>query len=136
MAQNKVTSVQWPQIYSAEINYEDVGDDIVVDVQPGFVLLDIGAVVATAFNGTTPTMSAVDNMSSPNTLVASAAIATAGGVLSIAANMKGKFYPAGGKITFKPVVAGGTPSAGRALIYVQGFVMGRQNERIGTSVAT
>jgi hypothetical protein len=132
MAQRKITSVQWPRVWAGEFDYNDVGNDIVVDVQPGFVLLDIGTVVVTAFNGTTPTLSAVDNMTTPNTLIASAAIATAGGVLAIAANKKGLYYPAGGKISFKPVVASGTPTAGKGLIFLQGYVNGRQNERVGT----
>lgn len=136
MAQIKVTSVQYPMVFTAEITYEEIGDDVTIDLQPGFVLQDISVIVVTGFNGTTPTLSAVDNMATPNTVVASAAIAAAGTVLPLVSAEKGNYYPAGGKIMFKPVVAGGTPSAGKALILLQGVVMGRQNERVGTANAT
>lgn len=133
MAQSKVTSLQWPMFFTATFTSEDVGDELIIDVPPGFILLDAGIVVTTAFNGTTPTVSAVDNKASPNTIIASGALAV--GDLTMA-DVKGTYYPSGGKITFKPVVASGTPTAGVAHLFVGGVVPGRQNERYGTSVAT
>lgn len=134
MAQSKVTSLQWPMAFTATVTFDDVGDDVVLDLPPGFILLDALLVVTTAFDGTTPTAALTDNKTSPNAVIASAALTV--GVKNIAANMKGLVYPAGGKLTLNPRVASGTPSAGVAQLVVQGVVPGRQNERFGTSNAT
>ena len=134
MAQRKVTSLQWPMAFTATVTFSDVGNDVVLDLPPGFILLDALLAVTTAFNGTTPTAALTDNKGSPNAILASAALAA--GVQGIAANMKGLSYPNGGKLTFNPRIAGGTATAGVAQLVVVGVVPLRQNERFGTSIAT
>lgn len=131
MAQKNVTSLQWPMAFHAKVTFDDVGKDVVLALPPGFILTDAMFVVTTSFNGTTPTVSLVDNMSTPNDIIASAA-ATAG-VLAMAAGEKGNMYPAGGKMTLKPVIAGGTATAGEGHLVVIGVVAGRQNEHYGNS---
>lgn len=134
MAQRKVTSLQWPMAFTATVTHQDVGNDVVLDLPPGFILLDALLVVTTAFDGTTPTAALTDNKGTPNAVIAAGAL-TAGPKL-IAENMKGLVYAAGGKLTLNPRVAGGTPTAGVAQLVVTGVVPGRQNERFGTTNAT
>ncbi len=134
MAQKKITSAQYSLAFTSTITFDDVGDDVVVDVPPGFVLLDALLVVDVAFNGTTPTAGLTDNKTSPNAIIANGALTV--GAKTIANGMKGQFYPSGGKLTLNPRIAGGTATAGSARLIVEGVVMDRQNERFGTSVAT
>lgn len=134
MAQSKVTSLQWPMAFTATVTSADVGNDVVLDLPPGFILMDAMLVVTTAFDGTTPTAALTDNKQSPNAIIASGALTV--GVKNIAANMKGLTYPAGGKMTLNPRIASGTNTAGVAQLVVMGVVPGRQNERFGTSNPT
>lgn len=134
MAQRKVTSLQWPMAFTATVTHVDVGNDVVLDLPPGFILLDAVLVVTTAFNGTAPTAALTDNKGTPNAVIANAALTA--GVLAIANGMKGLAYPAGGKLTLNPRITGGTATAGVAQLVVTGVVPGRQNERFGTTNAT
>ena len=135
MAQIKVTNVQYPMVWNVEINPDDVGNEVVIDVPPGFVLTSMANVIRTVFNGTTPTYSIVDNKSSPTTYIASATSGTAGITSPIAATLYSEF-PSGGKIRILYVIASGTTTTGRADVLVQGIVRGRQNERVGANIAT
>lgn len=135
MAQIKVTNVQYPMVWNVEVNPDDVGNELVIDVQPGFVLTGLANVIRTPFNGTTPTYSIVDNKSSPTTYIASATSGTAGVTNAISTTLYAEF-PNGGKIRILYVVASGTPTTGRADVIVQGIVRGRQNERVGANIAT
>lgn len=132
MSQIKVTNVQYPMVWNVEIGPEDVGNEVVIDVQPGFILTGLANVIRTAFNGTTPTFSIVDNKASPTTLVASAA-ATAPGVTNAIGSTLYAEYPSGGKLR---ILYLGDSTAGRADVIVQGIVRGRQNERVGANIAT
>ncbi len=134
MAQSKVTSAQWALAFTATVGKDDVGNDVVIDVPPGFVLMDALLVVDVAFDGTTPTAALADNKASPTSIIASGALTVGAKTMVTAA--KGTFYPSGGKLTLNPRVASGTVTTGSARLIVQGVVMGRQNERFGTSVAT
>lgn len=134
MAQRKVTSLQWQMAFTATVTFSDVGNDVVLDLPPGFILLDALLVVTTAFNGTTPTAALKDNKGTPNEVIAAGALTA--GVKDIADGMKGLVYPAGGKLTLNPRIAGGTATAGSAELVVTGIVPGRQNERFGTTNAT
>lgn len=136
MAQVKVKNVQYPMVWNVELGPEDVGDEIVIDVPPGFILTGGAVAVRTNFNGTTPTISVVDNKETPTEVLGTTALTTAAAAgLAFSAGLFGE-YPSGGKIRILPVVASGTPTAGRADVLVQGIVKGRQNELVGTNVAT
>ena len=135
MAQIKVQNVQYPMVFNVQLTIADLGDEVVIDVPPGFILTGLANVIRTVFNGTTPTFSVVDNKASPTTLIASAA-ATALGITSAIPATLFSEYPNGGKIRILYVSAGGTPTTGLADVIVQGIVRGRQNERVGTNIAT
>lgn len=135
MAQIKVKNVQYPMVWNVEIGPEDVGNEVVIDVPPGFVLTGLANVIRTVFNGTTPTYSIVDNKAAPTTLIASATSGTAGITNAVATTLYSE-YPNGGKIRILYVVASGTTTAGRADVVVQGIVRGRQNENVGANRAT
>jgi hypothetical protein len=133
MAQIKVTNAQYPLVFNVEITAADVGQEVVIDVQPGFILTGGAFVTRQGFNGTTPTASVVDNKSSPTTIVASGSIA-APAVASVAAGALYAEYPSGGKLRILAIGTGVT--SGRADFVVQGIVRGRQNERIGANIPT
>lgn len=135
MAQVKITNVQYPMVWNVEVNPDDVGNELVIDVPPGFVLTGLVNVIREVFNGTTPTYSVVDNKASPTTYIASATSGTAGTTNAIAATLYSEF-PSGGKLRILYVVASGTTTTGRADVIVQGIVRGRQNERVGANIAT
>lgn len=135
MAQIKVTNAQYPLVFNVEVDPDDVGNELVIDVPPGFILTGLANVIRTVFNGTTPTYSIVDNKSSPTTYIASATSGTAGITNAIAATLYSEF-PNGGKLRILYVVASGTTTTGRADVIVQGIVRGRQNERFGSNIAT
>lgn len=129
----KVTSLQWPMAFTATITHENVGKDVVLDLPPGFILLEALLVVTTAFNGTAPTAALTDNKSTPTAVIASGALTV--GVKVQAADTKGIAYPAGGKLTLNPRITGGTATAGVAQLIVTGVVPGRQNEHFGSHTA-
>lgn len=134
MAQIKVTNAQYPLIFNVELGPDDIGNEVVVDVQPGFILLRAVVAVRTAFNGTTPTISVVDNKDTPTEIIDDAtSLAT---VAATAATVLYGEYPSGGKLRILPVVASGSVTAGLADVLIEGIVKGRQNERIGTNAAT
>lgn len=135
MAQIKVTNLQFPMVFNVEVGPEDVGHELVLDVPPGFILTGLANIIRTAFNGTTPTFSIVDNKTAPTTYIASATSGTAGITNAIATTLYAEF-PNGGKLRILYAMASGPATAGRADVIVQGIVRGRQNERVGTSVAT
>ncbi len=135
MAQIKVKNIQSRVVFNVEINPDDVGHEVVIDVPPGFILLNVANVIRTAFNGGTPTFSIVDNKSSPTTLIASASSATAGNS-EVTSAARYSEYPNGGKLRILYVVASGAATAGRADVLVEGIVRGRQNENFGSNIAT
>lgn len=131
MAIRKLTAVQYPMSFVHEITFEDVGDELVIDLPSHFIYTGLGTVnVITAFNGTTPTISVVDNAGTPNTYLASTALTA--GVKAMDAAEANNYYPSGARISILPVVASGTPTAGRAIVTFTGVVLGRQNERVGS----
>lgn len=135
MAQIKVKNLQYPMVYNVEVGPEDVGHELVIDFPPGFILTGLANIIRNAFNGTTPTFSIVDNKSSPTTYIASATSGTAGITNAIATTLYAEF-PSGGKLRILYAMASGSVTAGRADVIVQGIVRGRQNENVGSSIAT
>lgn len=133
MAQIKVTNAQYPLVFNVELTAADVGNEVVIDVQPGFILTGAALVTREGFDGTTPTASVVDNKESPTTIIASGSIAAGATATAEAAALYSE-YPSGGKLRILAIGAGVTE--GRADFIVQGIVRGRQNERIGANIAT
>lgn len=133
MAQIKVTNAQYPLVFNTELDGTDANNEVVIDVPPGFILTGAAVAIRTAFNGTTPTYSVVDNKSTPTTIIASTS-ATAIAATSAAGGALYTEYPSGGKIRILLIGAG--TSTGRGDVIVQGIVRGRQNERVGANIAT
>lgn len=133
--QTKISTVQYPMVFTATVGAEAGAADgeYVIDVPAGFVLTGGATRVQTAFDGTTPTVSVVDNMDTPNTLIAAAALTAADAVASLAAGVLYTHYPAGGKLT---IDIAGAPTVGELIVLIQGVVMGRQHERVGAYSAT
>lgn len=134
MAQVKVTNFQYPLVANTEVTAADVGQELVIDVQPGFILTGAVVIIRTVFNGTTPVFTLVDNKASPTTIIASTGSGSA--AATAASTALYTEYPAGGKIRILFTVSGGTTTTGRADVIVQGIARGRQNERIGANIAT
>lgn len=131
MAKYHTTAVQYGMIWAIELGPEDVGQEVDIDVPPGFVLKSLTNTIRTAFNGTTPTFSIVDNKGTPTTLIGSVTSGATGNTSAIAGTLFSE-YPNGGKIKVRYVVASGNTTEGRALVTLEGFVPGRQNERVGS----
>ena len=133
MAQNGnlINSVQYPMAYTGVITFENLGagNEVAIDVPPGFVLTGGAVAVDTIFDGTTPALEVADNMSTPNVLLASTAL-TAETVATFDADELYSYYPAGGRITFT-LTGGAGATVGSARVILQGVVMLRQNERSG-----
>lgn len=134
MAQRKITNAQWTLVFNTEITRDDIGQELVIDVPPNFVLTGAAVAVRQAFNGTDASISIVDNKTSPTTIVAATSLGAVANTTATTALYTE--YPSGGKIRILPVVAGGAVTAGRADVFVQGIIRGRQNERYGANIAT
>lgn len=135
MAQTKITNAQYPLNFDVQIDPEDIGNELVIDVQPGFVLLNVALAKRVAFDGTTPSITIVDNKTAPTTLLAAndlSSLVTPNAEAAI--GVKYTEYPSGGKIRILPT--GTTVTAGRADVIISGYVRGKQHERFGTPNAT
>lgn len=131
MAIRKLTAVQYPMTFVHEFTFEDIGDELVIDLPAHFIYTGSGNInVITAFDGTTPTVSVVDNAQTPNEFLATTALTA--GVKAFASGEANNYYPSGARIRILPVVASGTATAGRAIVVFEGVVVGRQNERVGS----
>lgn len=133
MAQIKVTNVQYPMVWNVELGPEDVGNEVVIDVQPGFILMGGAFVPRQNFNGTTPTVTIGDNKQTPTVYLASTALT---GTAAVEFEDLYVEYPNGGKISIRPVVVSGSATTGRADVIIWGIARGRQNERVGANSAT
>lgn len=136
MAQTKISTVQWPMAYTTILDYTAIpaGNEYVIDIPPGSIIMNGFTKTLVAFNGTTPTVTIQDNAGTPNVFVNAAAIATLDGVNQFAAGELGNYYPAGAKITID--LAGTGVTAGQLAVVMTLVVMGRQNERVGAYSAT
>ena len=131
MSQTLVNAAQYEIVFDGDCSYLNLGtgNEVVVNVPAGFELIDVCVYIDTAFNGTTPAFNVADNMSSPNTLIASTA-ATATGPTSLISTFKMLYYPTGAQIIFS-FTSGAGATAGAGRISVRGVIHGRENERIG-----
>lgn len=96
---------------------------------PGSLLVGGGYRVVGAATGTSPTLSMVDDLSSPNTLLSAVAIGVAdvGGLLATAE--ASNYYPSGCTLSF--TTGGTTPAVGDVLVFVKYVVVGRCSEIYG-----
>lgn len=134
MAQKKITNVQYPMVFNAEITADDIGDELVIDMPPNFILLRAALSVRQAFNGTTPTVSMVDNKETPTEFVDEVSLASAANT-TVSTGLLSE-YPSGGKLSITTEAGATLPTTGRADLIVEGIVRGRQNERVGANIAT
>ena len=116
---------QWTLEAVTDINLAEDATDLTFTVMlpPNAVLVGGQAIVSTAFNGTTPKLTAVDNSASPISIFGNVD-ATAVAVTPIAAGA-GTLYPAGATVT---VGVSGSPTAGRAIVRLSYLILGRANE--------
>lgn len=102
-----------------------------IALPPGTMLMGGIYHVIDGASGTSPTLTMVDNASSPNTLFSAVAIGTdgAGGIFDEAAEV-GNYYPSGAVLSF---TTGGTdtPAGGDVLVAVRYIVIGRCDEIYG-----
>lgn len=119
-------TAQYPLYAVLDFTADDT--DLTLKLPPGaWTLPGTQARLITALTGTTPTISLVDNASSPVTYISAEAAGSAGAIAvdAVAAN---NYYPAGGTLT---ISFGGTnPAGGRGLIAVPYVILGRQNEKV------
>lgn len=134
MAQKKITNAQYTLVFNTEITAEDIGDELVIDVPPNFILTGAALAVRTVFNGTTPTVSMVDNKETPTEYLDGVSLGTA--TATVVSTGLYSDYPGGGKLSLTIAHGATAPTAGRADLIVQGIIRGRQNERIGANAAT
>lgn len=129
----KVTGLQYPMVFAVELTDEDIGDEIQIEVPPGFVLLSVALAKRAAFNGTEPQVSIVDNKTVPTVLLQATDLSTLD-VPNVEGDLASRYaeYRSGGKIRILPVVTGEASTTGRADVLVSGVVRGRQNERFGS----
>ncbi|HRO60509.1 MAG TPA: hypothetical protein PKZ27_02750 [Rhodocyclaceae bacterium] len=123
MAIKKNIDRQWPLAFYAEFGHGNLGanNGIEVVLPPGAVLLRLLVLTTTAFNGTTPVLTASDG----TTTFANAVDLTSTGSETVA-NVP-KFYPTGGKLTLSGTVTG-SPTAGAAKVIGEYVVAKRGNE--------
>lgn len=117
----KIIDRQWPLSAMVQVGTANLGagNGLELVLPPGALLLRLGVFTATAFNGTTPTLTAGDGTT---TFANAVDIATVG-----AETVAGvpKFYPTGGKIT---VTGAGDSTSGLAFVTAEYVVKDRGNE--------
>lgn len=118
---------QYELVVMADISVETAATTT-IDLPAGAMITGGNYCVYTAATGTTPTLTMVDDLGSPNTYLSAVAIgAVANGVL--AAAEVGNFYPSGATLSFS--TGGTTPAAGRILLAIKYIVLKRGNENFG-----
>ncbi len=131
----KIVERQYPLIVVARVGITATGSATVastttIKLPPNSMLVGGSYRVVAAATGTSPTLTMVDNLTSPNTLLSAVAIGVAdvGGLLATAE--ASNFYPSGATLSF---TTGGTstPAAGDVLVAVAYVIVGRCNEVYG-----
>lgn len=130
MAKN-ITARQWRLSVVVDITADNAAD-VKIPLPPGAMVLSGTYNVLTAAAGTSPTLTMVDDLGSPNTYLNAVAIGAAakGG---IAAGVVGTYYPSGSTLSFS--VGGTSPTGGRVLVNVDYIKLNRQNEHFGQDPA-
>ena len=123
MANKKLIDRQWPLAALAVVKPANIGAGLGFDIviPPGALVTVVRVLTATAFNGTTATVSVGDG----TTVFANAVdVATAGS--ETVANAP-KYYPTGGTISVS-AAGTGTNTAGLVFVVVNYVILDRGNE--------
>lgn len=99
-----------------------------IDLPVNAMVTGVNYNVYTVATGTTPTLTMVDDLGSPNTYLSAIAIGAVANGVGAAAEI-GNFYPSGATLSFS--TGGTTPAGGRVLVAVKYVVLGRGNENFG-----
>jgi len=122
-------SRQYPLSANVTVTVE-TATTMFIDLPPGAMLVGGGYFIKTAATGTTPTLTMVDNLGSPNTLLSAVAIGVANVNASIAAAEAYNYYASGARLSF--TTGGTTPAGGVIYVVVNYIIIGRSNEVYGT----
>ena len=98
-------------------------------VQPGSLFLGGRLTVVTGMGGTSPTLTLVDNLSSPTTIINAQALGSATTAAVTAG--AGTFYAAGAEFTFS--LGGSGHTGGKVLVALEFLTEDGQNEMYGRS---
>jgi len=123
----QITDRQYELVALADLTVETAGD-ITIDLPVNAMVTGVNYNVYTAATGTTPTLSMVDDLGSPNTYLSAVSIDAVANGVGAAAEI-GNFYPTGTTLSFS--TGGTTPAGGRILVAVKYVVLGRGNENFG-----
>lgn len=117
---NKIDTRQYALVALGTLKAADAGASATIAIPMGALVTSVAALVAVAFDGTSPTLTVSDGTT---TFVSAADVSAAG-----AATVTGtpKFYPTGGTITLS--LAGTDVTAGELHVCVTYVVAGRANE--------
>lgn len=116
---------QWAlqALTTIDLAVDPADTSVVVVLPPNSIIIDGTAIVTTAFNGTTPKLTAVDNSGSPISFFGTVD-ATVPGVTQIVGG-QGHPYPSGGTVT---ISVSGSPTAGKTYVRLGYVVVDRANE--------
>jgi hypothetical protein len=99
-----------------------------IDLPVNAMVTGMNYCVYTAAGGTSPTLTMVDDLGSPNTYLSAVAIGAVANGVGAAAEI-GNFYPSGATLSF--TVGGTSPTGGRVLVAVKYVILNRGNENFG-----
>lgn len=99
-----------------------------IDLPVNAMVTGVNYCVYTAASGTSPTLTMVDDLGSPNTYLSAVAIGAVANGTGASAEI-GNFYPSGATLSFS--TGGTTPAGGRILVVVRYVILNRGNENFG-----
>lgn len=103
-----------------------------IELPPKSMVTGGSATVHVIADGTSPTLTMVDDAGSPNTYLSAVAVDVAGVNFQLATAETGNYYPNGATLSF---TTGGTddPADGEIIVAVRYSVLGRQTDTYGPS---
>jgi hypothetical protein len=123
-----IKELQYPLVALADLSIANIGtgNGYTLSLPAGAVLVDIKAVITTAFNSaTTTTLSLSDGTT---TFISAEDAKTAG---AVAVDRVVKEYASGGTLTISMAETGATASAGAGMVAISYVIVNRQNENRG-----
>lgn len=99
-----------------------------IDLPAGAMVTGLNYCVYTAAGGTSPTLTMVDDLGSPNTYLSAVAIGAVANGTGASAEI-GNFYPSGTTLSFS--TGGTSPTGGRILVALKYVILNRGNENFG-----
>ena len=125
----QITDRQYELVVMADLSVTTAATTT-IDLPVNAMVTGVNYNVYTAATGTSPTLSMVDDLGSPNTYLSAIAIDAVANGLGAAAET-GNFYPSGATLSF--TTGGTSPAGGRILVVVKYVVLNRGNENFGLS---